>query len=460
MVSMTDMRDRMGQTVPREIAGRDGERLRRYRENLAFYRGEQWEGRSGRRERRLTLNYARVLIDKVASYVVSESGFAVEPRLGVDEAEGAAIAGRARAAEAALYRAAAANQLARLDLETEIDASILGDGAYKVTWDPAAGQVRVTAPDVQGIHVWTDGDDRTRVRRIAHAYRPAADAIGDPIGGRMIGAPGQVVEDWTDDRLVIWIDGRLAEERANPYGFIPYLVFPNLPTPKEIWGTSDLDAIREPARELNRAFGQLSQILELSGNPIAVLENLDAAEDIAVAPGAVWEIPERARAYLLDLLQGGGVGLHVDYINLVFRTLHDLAEAPRTVFGENRQALSGVALEVELQPLIQKVRRKRLIRTAVYQRRAHLILRLRELFAGERHGLDDLDVRIVWPPITPRDLDRDVARAQSLIAGGVHSRRRLADDLGIADADGEFARWLEEERRIRDLSGKSEAPAR
>ena len=37
-------------------------------------------------------------------------------------------------------------------------------------------------------------------------------------------------------------------------------------------------------------------------------------------PGAVWEIPERAKAYLLDLLQGGGVKLHVDYIDLLYRT--------------------------------------------------------------------------------------------------------------------------------------------
>ncbi|HUV52190.1 MAG TPA: hypothetical protein VMW64_03845 [Dehalococcoidia bacterium] len=91
----------------------------------------------------------------------------------------------------------------------------------------------------------------------------------------------------------------------------------------------------EPARELNRALSQLSLILELSGNPIAVLENIENSQDIAVQPGAVWEIPERAKAYLLDLLQGGGVKLHVDYIDLLYRTIHDLSESPRTAFGDN-----------------------------------------------------------------------------------------------------------------------------
>ena len=132
---------------------------------------------------------------------------------------------------------------------------------------------------------------------------------------------------------------------------------------------SDVPAIMEPARELNRAFSQLSMILELSGNPIAVLENIEDAQDITVQPGAVWEVPESSRAYLLDLLQGGGVRLHTEFIDLVYRALHDLSESPRPSFGDNARGLSGVALDIELNPLVQKVRRKRLIRTSVYERR-------------------------------------------------------------------------------------------
>ena len=30
----------------------------------------------------------------------------------------------------------------------------------------------------------------------------------------------------------------------------------------------------------------------------------------------------------------------------------------------------------------------------------------------------------------------------------VHSRRRAADELGVADPDAEFGRWLEEQARI------------
>ena len=268
-----------------------------------------------------------------------------------------------------------------------------------------------------------------------------------PAGGRR-----SVVEVWTDRDFQLWVDNEILQRRPNPYGFIPFVIYPNLREPKKFWGISDIPAVREAAQELNRAMSQLSMILELSGNPIAVLENVEEAKDIAVQPGAVWELPERARAYLLDLLQGGGVKLHVDYIDLLYRTLHDLSEAPRTSFGDNRQGLSGVALEMELHPLLQKVRRKRLIRSAVYRRRNELILRLLELKTGQTFGRPRS--RIIWGPVLPQDRSRLAHDEQVLVSAGIHSRRRAMDELGVEDADAEYHRWLEEEQ----MAGKALGP--
>ena len=195
-------------------------------------------------------------------------------------------------------------------------------------------------------------------------------------------------------------------------------------------------------------------ILELSGNPIAVLENVTEAQDIAVQPGAVWELPERARAYLLDLLQGGGVQLHVEYVNLIYRTLHDLGEAPRTAFGESRANLSGVALNLELDPLLKKVQRKRLVRSTAYVRRNEMVLRILEQETGVSYA--PYRSRIVWGAVIPRDRSRLIGDEKSLVAAGIHSRRRAADELGVADPDAEFARWLDEQEQIRDDASRGE----
>ena len=195
---------------------------------------------------------------------------------------------------------------------------------------------------------------------------------------------------------------------------------------------------------------QLSHILELSGNPIAVLENVERAEDIAVRPGAVWTLPEDARAYLLDLLQGGGVDLHLGYIEMLYRVLHDTAESPRAAFGGTARDLSGVALEVELQPLLHKVWRKRLIRTAVYRKRARMMLKLLGKYTGKDYS--HLNIEVDWRPVLPRDFSRVVEDEERLIQSGVHSRKRAMTVLGVESPEEEFNEWLKERREILEMN--------
>src|SRR4030042_6419993 len=98
-----------GTTLPQQLQRMDMERLRAYADNLAFYQGQQWPGTQRRRERRLTFNYAKTLVEKTTSYLMSGIGFAVDPLDPSPEA-----AERARAAERALWGGYQANQLAPL----------------------------------------------------------------------------------------------------------------------------------------------------------------------------------------------------------------------------------------------------------------------------------------------------------------------------------------------------------
>ena len=439
---------------PSQLIRRDTDRLGGYRELLDFYHGTQWEGRERRGEKRLTFNYARVFVEKVASYLMSGVTFAVDPREDSPEARA-----RSLLAESALHRAYAENNLEQLDLETEIDCAILGDAAYKIIWDPDAKSVRITSPDVQGIYAWWAGDDFSKVWRIASKYSLPGEVAEDLYRLKPRGRDVRIVEVWTERDFELWADDVQIDGKANPYGFIPFIIYPNLREPKKFWGISDLVQVKETQREMNRAMSQLSRILELSGNPIAVLENVEESEDIAVSPGAVWNVPEDAKAYLLDLLQGGGVRLHVDYINLLYRILHDLSESPRAAFGGTERDLSGVALEMELQPLLQKLRRKRLVRTAVYNRRNRMILNL--LAKYQKADFGDIDLRIVWGPVLPNDSTKLVANEQILVQNGIHSRRRAMDEIGIKDPETEFKKWLEEREAIlkmnRDLKQRLSA---
>jgi ubiquinone biosynthesis protein UbiJ len=207
----------------------------------------------------------------------------------------------------------------------------------------------------------------------------------------------------------------------------------------------------EPQKELNRALSQVSHILELSGNPVAVLENVEESTDIAVRPGAVWNIPEDAKAYLLDLLQGGGLQLHINYIELLYRALHDLSEAPRAAFGGVGRDLSGVAMQIELYPLLQKVLRKRTIRTAVYNRRNRLILKLLRRFQKPDWDEGLCRLKTVWGQVLPQDRAQIIRSEETLIQNGIHSRKRAMNEMNVQDPEAEFKLWLEEERSIAEM---------
>ena len=319
-----------------------------------------------------------------------------------------------------------------------------------MTWDQDEKRIRITAPDVSGLFAWCLGDDLSRVWRVASRYTLTRDDIAILYNIATDKKQAIITELWTDTTFDLYLDNDLIESQPNPYGFIPFLIFPNLRDPKHFWGVSDIPILMQPQRELNRALSQLSRILELSGNPIAVLENIASAEDIKVQPGALWTIPEDAKAYLLDLLQGGGVRLHVDYIGLLYRALHDVSETPRAAWGGIEKELSGAALRIELSSLIQKIVRKRLIRTNVYYRRNAMILKLAEMFMD--HDFTDVNHRIVWGPILPQDIDRQAQTEQLLVQAGVHSRRTAMDEMNIQDPDQEFDRWLEERRRILEMN--------
>ena len=307
---------------PAQLNQRDIDRIKDYKELLDFYHGVHWQGRERWGEKRLTFNYAKVFVDKITSYLMSGVSFVAEAVDDSDEARA-----KARRAEQVLHQVYEENSLEQLDLETEIDCATLGDACYKVIWDAQAKRVRITAPDIQGIYAWWLGDDTSRLWRVASKYSLTREEAEMLYQVKSKAKTATIIEMWTDSEFELYLDNAQVEKKPNPYGFIPFIIYPNLREPKKFWGISDLVQIMESQRELNRAMSQLSRILELSGNPIAVLENVEESEDIAVRPGAVWNIPEDAKAYLLDLLQGGGVRLHIDYINLLYRTLPDILAA-------------------------------------------------------------------------------------------------------------------------------------
>lgn len=297
------------------------------------------------------------------------------------------------------------------------------------------------------------GDDVRRVRQVTECYELSPGEATRILGVNLLAGSDyvRVSEIWTEGEFRLQIEGQTERVRPNPYGFIPYVIFPNLRRPRLFWGESDLADIMELCSELNTRLSVMSQILQLSGNPVLVLENVQDSAGLRVGPGAVWHLPEDSKAYLLNLLEHGGLDAHLNYISTLYQSIHDLAEMPQAAFGRSELAgrvSSGVALDVLLQPVIQKIARKRAIWSEALLRRAKLILLLLGFGA-------DTEVRVNWSPILPRDYAGLVANEIALVGQGIHSRMTANRNLGEESPADEVATALYEAMEWAKAGGKS-----
>lgn len=413
-------------------------RVAAYHAWRSFIDGNQADRRPMPGETQTAYNYARALVRKSASYVFPQPvSFEVvdDKHNPIDNND----------TEHLLMRVYAELDLHEFDIAQEEERSTIGDAAEKITWDTQANRPRIVSVDPASITATTSPDNPTEAISITQEYTAPGWALAPyGINATDKDAKHRVIETWLDDIWSLEVPALNAEIiQPNPYGWIPYLVLPNRPQPRSFWGTSDLEDIKAPSQALNRAMGIVGNIIEFSGAPIAVLEGIDSTEGIRVRPGAKWELPEGAKAYLIDLLAQGGLSHHQAYIDQIRTTLHDLSETPRTAFGDTGRTLSGAALEIEIQPMVQKTKRKRAGWDRLYTERNRRILSLLDQFGGEAIGTDRT-TRTVWAPILPADDDALVAQQVQLVGQGIRSRYTANKILGTVDPENELKRIAEE----------------
>src|SRR6476469_10793143 len=104
------------QSAALRASPQDQARFARYAEATAFHEGDQWTTRRLRGETRLTMNYARSLVRKVASYVFPDPVAFSVPAAGREDL--------GNLAENLLAAAIEENDLARLDVALCINAAV------------------------------------------------------------------------------------------------------------------------------------------------------------------------------------------------------------------------------------------------------------------------------------------------------------------------------------------------
>jgi hypothetical protein len=243
----------------------DAARLRRYRQYQDFYEGRHFaRPRNGRSN--LVVNYARAIVDKGVAYLLGRGlGFSVVPRR-----EGVRLdARRAERAEQLLYDVYWDNDLDATDLQVAQNAGVLGDGVYKVFWDPDDGQVRCLGVDPYTFFAAWAPDDPSVLVRAETAYAVGGD---------------EVVERWTTETFELLRGDRLERSGPNPYGWVPFVHVPNLQPPNQFWGVSDLQDVIAINRELDERLSDQADVIRYHADPPTVFKGVTDHSDLAECP--------------------------------------------------------------------------------------------------------------------------------------------------------------------------------
>jgi hypothetical protein len=182
-----------------------------------------------------------------------------------------------------------------------------------------------------------------------------------------------------------------------PYEWPAIIHCQNLPSANTLNGTSDLEEdLINLQISINFVLSNLMKIIRYHAHPRTWGSGFEAdAIKVAVDETVVFTDPEASLHYLE--LTGDNIGSSVDYFKRLKEAFHQIARVPEVSAGQldNIGNISGLAMNVLYQPLVEKTETKRSLYGPMLE---EISMRLLEMKFGSRKP-----VQITWPELLPRD---------------------------------------------------------
>jgi hypothetical protein len=277
-----------------------------------------------------------------------------------------------------------------------LNGAIAGQAFIKIV--PSQPYPRLVVLDPATVAVTWDPDDLEQVVRYRIQYPAIDPQTGKPITVRQLivrdGPAWQITDQRSPADSPVW---QTVSETAWPYPWPPIVDCQNLPCPNEYWGISDLeDDLLQLNASINFVFSNLARIIRFHAHPKTWGRGFSANQlNVAVDETIVLPSPD---ASLQNLEMTSDLASSIQLLQRLREALHEIARVPEVATGrlERAGALSGVALQILYQPLIEKTETKR--RTY-----GDLLVELnRRLLALGDYG-DDQHTIIHWPALIPGD---------------------------------------------------------
>lgn len=339
---------------------------------------------------------------------------------------------------------------------------------------PPQGQMqypRVVVMDPLLIRMVTDPDDVSCILAYVIEYPGQDDwqkkqivARIDPDGLAGIAGEADMDDTWTITNYVrkgqtgVWMQTGPRVDWLYP--FPPIMTCQNLPNPNESWGVPDLTPdLIGMNKVLNFIQSNTSRIIKFHGHPKTYATGLSATQiNIGIDDLICLPSPD---SKLANLEMSSSLVDQINFAGILRSDMDEQSRVPGIVLGREtslpRGNISGVALQLLFQPLIEKtVQKQRLYGCLIrYVSRAALVL------AGKLsiEEYEDYPIALHWPSLLPND---DLQAAQTALVHqqlGVSGQTILAQ-LGFDPEEEKDKRAAEDAEKIAQVArGQAIMPA-
>ncbi|MEW6505146.1 MAG: phage portal protein [Chloroflexota bacterium] len=340
--------------------------------------------RPGQIDDNVRINYARVIVDKGVSFL-----FGQDVKFEIDEVE-------ETDAEQWLNAIWHYNRKMSLLQSAALVGGVTGHVFIKIV--PGETYPRLVIVDPETVTVSLAPDDAQQILSYQISYNAQDPKTKKLVGIRQVierdRMRWQIVDQIGDLERLTW---STVSEAVWPYEFSPIVDCQNLPAPGEFWGQSDLeDDVIEIIRAINFIASNTARIIRFHAHPKTWGRGF-VAKDLRIGVDETIILPGE-NAELRNLEMQSDLASSLRYLDMLRQALHEISRVPEVATGnlERAGSLSGVALQILYQPLLEKTNTKRLLYGDM------LVELNRRLLAIGGFG-DDLVTTPHWQEILPQD---------------------------------------------------------
>lgn len=290
-------------------------------------------------------------------------------------------------------------------------------------------------------------------------------ARSDPDGLAEIAGPYDFDDTWTIANYIRYTSAtgaqgdwqQVGEVEVWPYPFAPIFDCPNLPNPNESWGMPDLTPdLIDQNKTLIFLFSNLARIIKYHGHPKTWASGIGTAQiDTSVDGVIILRSPDAKLGVLTPMENFAGI---LSVIATVMSNIDQQSRIPGVALGRQDQLpqrlgnLSGVALSLMFQPLIEKTEQKRRLYGKMVREVSRAALVLAGLLPIEQ--MEDCKIQLHWQPLLPVDNLMAAQEAILLQQIGISQATILAG-LGY-DASDEAEKKAAEDQQKVDMYAKGQ----